>query len=205
MRSNRDRRGNSLIEFALVGMVLVPLFLGTTNIGLNLGRSVQVQQLARDAGHMYVRQVDFSRPGNRKLLVRLGQNLGLQETGGKGVVILSMIQFIGDAQCAAAGLAGACPNKGQAVFLNRIVIGDSALKPSEFGTPNPALVNAQGNLQPTDYLVDPTAVTVNFSPGALKDMIDGEVAFLTEAYFEFPEWFLNQSYTRKGVYSRSIF
>lgn len=205
MRNNRNRRGNSLIEFALVGMVLVPLFLGTTNVGLNLGRSVQVQQLARDAGHMYVRQVDFTRPGNRKLLVRLGQNLGLQETGGKGVVILSTIQLIGDDQCNAAGLSGACPNKGRAVFVNRIVIGDTALKPSEFGTPSPALINAHGNLQPSDYLVDPTAVTANFSPGVLKGMQDGEVAYLAEVYFEFPEWFLNQSYTRKGVYSRSIF
>lgn len=205
MRNNRSRKGNSLIEFALVGMVLVPLFLGTTNIGLNLGRAVQVQQLARDAGHMYVRQVDFSRPGNRKLMVRLGQNLGLQETGGKGVVILSTIQFIGDEQCDAAGLSANCPNKGQAVIVNRIVIGDSALKASEFGTPNPALINAQGNLQPSDYLSDSTAIATNFTPGALKNMEDGEAAFLTEVYFEFPEWFLNQTYTRKGVYSRAIF
>mgnify|MGYP000863214282 CR=1 FL=1 len=68
-----------------------------------------------------------------------------------------------------------------------------------------ALINSQGNLQASDYLSDSSAIAVNFTPGALKGMVDGEVAFLTEAYFEFPEWFLNQGYTKKDVYARAIY
>jgi hypothetical protein len=201
----RYRAGNSLIEFALVGMVLIPLFLGTTNVGLILGRSVQVQQLARDSGHMLARQVDFTLSGNQKLLVRLGQNLGLRQGTGPGVVILSKILLAGQDQCAGAGLAGSCPNQDKAVFIHRVAVGNPAIHQSEFGTPGPAMINSAGNILPSDYLVDPSAVASNFSPQTLKGMVPGEIAYLAEVYFEFPEWFLNQSYTRKSVSARSIY
>ncbi len=200
-----SRRGNSLMEFGLVGIILVPLFLGTTNLGLNLGRSVQVQQLARDAGHMYVRQVDFSLVKNRKLLVRLGQNLGLQDSAGPGVLIMSKIMLIGLEQCAAGGMAGACPNQGKPVIIERLTLGTNNLKASVYGTPSGGIVGPNGNIAMSDYLADASAVTAGFSPGLLTGMLDGETAFLVETYFEFPEWFMNTSYTNKGIYARSVY
>ena len=52
--------GGSAIEFVFVSLVLVPLFLGTGAVGVNLIRTLQTIQLARDIGHMYARGIDFS-------------------------------------------------------------------------------------------------------------------------------------------------
>lgn len=84
-------RGVSTIEFAFSLLVLVPLFLGTGVTGINMIRTLQTVQLARDAGHMYARGVDFSQTGNQTILVNLGSALGLSGTAGQGsaVVILS--------------------------------------------------------------------------------------------------------------------
>ena len=203
--SNRPgRRGNSALEFAFVGMILVPMFLGTVNIGMNLGRSVQVQQLARDAGHLYVRQLDFSLAKNKHFLARMGQGLGLQVGSGPGVVILTKIQMIGQDECQLGTGSNNCANKDRAVIVQRLVVGSSALKQSVFGSPNPALVLPNGTINSSDYTTDPTVITTGFTD-VLKNMAKGEVAYLTEVYFEFPEWFMNQGYTSKGVYARSIF
>src|SRR5665811_898950 len=138
-----NRRGNELIEFALVMSLLLPLLFGTVVVGLNLGRSIQVTQVSRDAGHMYSRNVDFSDPGNQNLIQRLAQGLNIRVTGGTGVVILSTIEFIGQAQCDAAGLVGsACTNLNQTVFTHRIVIGNASARSSAFGTPSASLVNS---------------------------------------------------------------
>ena len=113
MRSlNRQRqKGNSVIEFALVTVFLVPLLLGTVNVGMNLGRSIQVTQVSRDAGHMYVRWVDFSLAGNQEIIVRLAQGLGMSRTDGNGRVTLTKIMFVGQTECEGAGLdVGQCPN-----------------------------------------------------------------------------------------------
>ena len=82
-------RGVAILEFSLITLVLVPLMLGTMSIGLNMIRSLQTVQLARDAGHMYARGVDFSLPGNQTILTTIGADLGLttsathqQGTGG---------------------------------------------------------------------------------------------------------------------------
>src|ERR1035441_6478821 len=78
----RRRRlgGSACIEFAFVVMVLVPLFLGTGAAGINMILTLQTIQVARDAGHMYARGLDFSQPGNKTILANLGQTLGLSTT-----------------------------------------------------------------------------------------------------------------------------
>ena len=38
----RKRRGNNLIEFALVAVFLLALLFGTVNLGMNLGDSMQL-------------------------------------------------------------------------------------------------------------------------------------------------------------------
>src|SRR5467141_2852132 len=80
--SRQTEKGTEILEFALVvSFILVPLLLGVVVIGINLGRAVQVAQVARDGGSMYVRGVDFSQAGNQAVLARLGQGLGLTTTG----------------------------------------------------------------------------------------------------------------------------
>jgi hypothetical protein len=74
--NNKSLRGASIVEFSFVMLVLVPLLLGTTGVGINMVSSLQTIQLARDAGHMFSRGVDFSKPGYQQILIGLGTSVG---------------------------------------------------------------------------------------------------------------------------------
>ena len=99
-------------------MVLVPLLLGTGAVGVNMVRTLQTVQLARDAGHMYARGIDFSQPGNQTILVRWAHRWGFPRPPAvlSSVVILSALTYVDDAACTAAGAAtggvhnGTCTN-----------------------------------------------------------------------------------------------
>ena len=126
--------------------------------------------------------------------------------GGNGVLILSEIIHIYAADCAGGGYTNAqCVNLDQNVFLNRIVIGNSTLRQSNFGTPNPAYLTANGNIGPTDYLTKSDDVATNFTSISLAD---GQVAYVVEGYFASPllsflgNWDQNGT---AGVYSLSVF
>jgi hypothetical protein len=214
-RNQRKRRGNTLLEFGLVAIFLVPLFLGTVNLGLNLGRSVQVSQVARDAGHLYVRQMDFSLSGSKDLVVRLSSGLGMTADGGNGVVILSRIMKVGPAECQAGTGSTTCVNLGKAVFTQRHVIGNTSLRASDFGTPAASIVLTSaipaqglkpGDIMPVDYTTNASAEASGFT-SVLPGMLDGELAYVAEAYFTSPEWNLQNDYTSTtpGVYARSIY
>jgi hypothetical protein len=148
-------RGVASLEFALITLVLVPLALGTGAIGINMIRTLQTIQLARDAGHMYARNVDFSQPGNKTILANIGSDLGLSATAGSGsaVVILSALTYVDRNTCAAAGAVdgngdpSGCTNYTQWVFTQRLMIGNSSIRQSNLGSP---LVNG-----PTGVTLDP--------------------------------------------------
>jgi len=131
----RKSRGVSTIEFAMGLMVMVPLVLGTGAIGINLIHNLQTIQLARDAGHMYGRGVDFSQSGNVKILVNLGNSLGLAATGGNAEVILTALTYIDSATCLAGTGSSSCTNLNKWVFAQRLVIGNSNLRTSNYGSP----------------------------------------------------------------------
>jgi hypothetical protein len=212
----RERRGNTIVEFGLVAIFLVPLFLGTINLGLSLGYNLQVSQIARDAGHMYVRQLDFSMDASKELIVRMAGGMGMTRTGGNGVVLLTKVLFIGDDQCTAGGLSGgACSNRGRAVMVQRYVVGDPALKTSSIGTPPAGLILTAtdtatglkaGDVLPANYLTQGTLVTAA-TETLLPGMLAGETAYIVESYFKTPDWSLKQDYTQtaEGVYARAVF
>jgi hypothetical protein len=214
--SRRAKRGNTIVEFGLVAVFLVPLFIGTINLGLSLGYNVQVSQIARDAGHMYVRQLDFSLDASKEVVVRMARGMGMTKDDGRGIVILSKVMFIGEDQCALASLAaGDCTNLNEAVVIQRHIIGKSSLWTSTIGTPNAALIltapDAEsglkaGDIKPADFLTQPSCVSAKMKT-LLPGMLGGETAYVVEAYFSTPDWSLKQSYTQtaEGVYARSIF
>ncbi len=72
-RRNRKggESGNTLVEFALCLSFLTPLLLGLFSIGMNLTRNMQVTQVSRSTGLMYVRQIDFSIQQNQRSIVWL--------------------------------------------------------------------------------------------------------------------------------------
>src|SRR5579864_5162477 len=106
---NRGERGNALLEFAAVSIVIIPLFFGMVGAGIQLGRMNEAVQICRDAAHMYARGVDFSLTNNQNILVSLATGSGMTVNGGNGVVIMSQIIQVYQADCTAAGLAaGQC-------------------------------------------------------------------------------------------------
>jgi hypothetical protein len=196
-RARRRQSGAAFIEFGLILLVLLPLFLGTTGIGLNMLRSLATVQLARDAGHMYARGADFSQPGNQTILADLGADVGLTTTANtsNAVVILSTVVYIDKAMCAADGKVDGsgnplgCTNYTKWAFTKRLVIGNAAMRASNFGTPTAALVNpTTGVILVHDQVTNSGAVaTFNvINPyavvnGNVSGLPSGQVIYIAEA------------------------
>ena len=210
MRQKRNEKGNALLEFAAVSIVVIPLFFGMVGAGIQLGRMNEAVQICRDAAHMYARGVDFSQTANKNILVALATGSGMTVAGGNGVVIMSQVTKIYLADCTAAGLtSGQCTNLNQLVFINRIVTGNSGLRSSNYGTPLASLVNSQGNIAASDYLTKPSAVLTGSMVTELSDaglvLNDGDVAYVTEYYQSTPDLSFLGTSGSGGVYAKAIF
>src|SRR5579864_3163883 len=142
----RKDRGNTILEFALVMCFLVPMFAGAFTIGMAVTKGIQVSNVARDALVLMVRTItdprsglDLSQTQNQRIIVRAANGLGMNanaqydpRSSGLGVVILSKVILVGNAECslgivpAPGGAppwnAGNCPNFNNYVFAYRIVI-----------------------------------------------------------------------------------
>lgn len=196
---DKSERGSQVLEFALFSLILVPTLLWVVVVGIDLGRAVTVSQLARDAGSMWVRGVDFSQSGNQQELARLGQNLGFTVPGtGVGAVYLSKVTYI-----ATGGCTSPC-NAGQYVLVQQLDIGDSsALFPSHSGiqtTGTPAF-DSEGNV--LNYITDASAVVAGFS--SIMTLNAGEFAYVSEAYFPSPTVNMPGFSTSNGNYTRTVF
>ena len=196
MKKNRSR-GVSAIEFAFSLLVMGPLVLGTGVMGINMIRALQVVQLARDAGHMYARGIDFSLPGNQTVLADLGSNVGLSTTAGTGnaVVIFSSLTYIDKNACAAAGAVdasgnptAACTNYTKWVFAQRLVVGNTSVHSGNFGSPSGVTIGADGKISASDQAtkagdqatfsgVNPYSV----NNGVASGLPSGQVLYLAEA------------------------
>lgn len=188
------RRGNSLLEFGMVLVFLTPLLLSSFQIGMTLVKSLQVSQVCRTAGVLFLKYIDLSQPPNQDLVVRTAQGLGMTRTGGRGVVILSQVMYVDDAQCTAGGVTlPQCSNNKRTVFLKRIVIGNGNLVipatgvtvRSAYGTPSSSILGTDGAITPDNYLKDISAIASNLPPDLV--LAGGEFAFIAEAVFLAPE------------------
>lgn len=192
----RKRRGNAIVELGLLAMPMAMLLMGTVVIGLNLGRSIQAAQVNRDAGSMFVRGIDFSATFNRNILIRLGQGLGLANTGGKGVVYFSKVTWIPQSRCQALSL-NPC-NENKHVIVQRLVIGDPSLRTSTLGTPN-SVLDAKGLL--SDYMTNTSAIA--YFPW--MQLAENEFAFVAETYFDSPDFDMPGFHENTGVYNISVY
>jgi hypothetical protein len=190
----RPQRGNTIVEFAAVALFLTPLLLGTFTLGMNLNQSVRVTQVVRDAGHMYARFVDFTLPSNQDILVRLAIGLRMTREGGDGVIILSKITFLNDADCTGAGVS-------LADCTNRVVVGNPTLRASDYGTPSNTSLDASGNSY--DIYRDTSVRATNF--GSVLTLNSGQFAFVAEGLFRGAGINLSSSGIGNDVYSRAIF
>jgi hypothetical protein len=203
--------GSALIEFLFASIFLIfPLLLGTFVFGMSLVRANQVAEICRDAGHMYAYGVDFSQLNSKNTLVQMAKGLNMTVTGGNAVVTLSTITYIDDSDCTAAGLAtSSCPNWHNTVFVRRIVVGNSQLQSSAFGSPSGNIIDSSGNISTSDYLTDTSARATNFS--SVIPLVSGQYAYLAEAYAASPDfnlWSDNRFWNwimPGGISARSIF
>ena len=208
MRRNISRRnreaGNAIVEFALVAIFLVSMLMGTFSIGMTLTRSVQAGVVSRDAGAMFMRYVDFTITANKNILVRLANGMGMTATGGAGVVIMTQITKIGDAQCTAGGLTpGSCQNNGRNVVTKRVVVGNPAVYTTTYGNPSGGIIQPDGTITATNYLNDASARADGFATAMTLN--DGEFAYVSEAYFQTPEISMPGYRDTTYVYQRNIF
>lgn len=210
-RRKRGESGNTLVEFALCLAFLTPLLLGLFSIGMNLTRNMQVTQVSRSTGLMYVRQLDFSIVQNQRMIVRLTEGLGMKlnanydpDPNGRGVVIVSQVTIPSDSDCTGAGLTlGACTNRGIPVIIHRFRFGNTALRASDFGQPPANLIGSDGSVSANDYLTNTALRATNF--GSVMTLTSSEIAFVTEVYFSSPDYDLPGWMTNTGVYSRTIY
>jgi hypothetical protein len=193
---HKRSRGGANIELAFVYMVLIPLFLGTAAAGINMTRVMSTIQLARDAGHMYARGLDFSQPGNQTVLVQLGGSLGLSTntSTSAALVILSAITYVDAATCSSQGYTTAtCPNYQQWVFTQRLTIGNTSLHVSGFGSPvtggaQGVTIASNGTITPAQYVAKTGAraklldiLNYQVVAGVVEGLPSGQMVYVAEA------------------------
>jgi TadE-like protein len=201
-------KGVSIVEFSFAMLVMIPLLLGTIGFGLRLLQQIQIVQLARDAGRMYARGLDFSQPGNQTTLATVGADLGLRTNGtGNAVVVLTTVTYIDVGMCQAAGksLDGAgnpinCPNYRKWAFSQRLTVGNASIRTSNLGSPlttgpSPVTVNSTtGKISLSDQVNNPGDVanfssgnpfvnltTASLNGGTLTTLPSGQMLYVTEA------------------------
>jgi hypothetical protein len=200
------RRGSTMIEFCLSAILWTTVLMGLSTVGLNLIRALEIEQICRDAGHMYSSGLDFTQSGNQSLLLMLATGQNISASGGNGVFVFSTVEYIDTPQCTAGGLAAnstSCPNLGQDVIIQRVVVGNASLLSSPFGNPPAGFIGTSGNIPSSDYLTNASARAVGFA--GLITLTGGQVAYLTETYFSSPDFAWGQYMSGAGVYDRKIF
>lgn len=195
-------RGNATIELALILSITVPLLLGIAGVGIRLGRTLDGLQITRDVAHMYALGADFSLSGTQAIARTLSRDFNLSASG-NGVLILSRVVKVFQADCNAAGVPS-CPNLNQTAFAQRLVIGNSGLRASNFGTPPASYIDTKGNISSASYCKQSTLVASGFD--SVLSLAQGQSAYLVEGYFSMPE--INLAYFGSapgGYYVRLVF
>jgi hypothetical protein len=221
--TNRRRKrqgGNEIIEFAVIAVFLVPLFLWVFVNGMNLLRIIQCNQICRDIGSLYIHGVDYSTYQAQQVAARLANGFGLQVgssfTGnvanndgnsGTGYVVLSEVMYVGSNTCASLPSGTACTNQNQYVFLERIDFGNKSVQfngntvSSALGNPTASLSTA-GIVQ--NFLTDSGAVASNFASFMQTQLADGQVIYVAETFFSSSQLGFS-AYPAGGLYTRTFF
>jgi hypothetical protein len=188
--SNRKERGSAFVEFVLCfSLFWIPLFFGVWIIGFSTIRAMQVTQVCRDAAHMYAYGTDFSQAAYQTMLVNMAPGLSLNTNGtGNGVVVLSTITYVTQNDCTAANItASNCTNANQTVFTRRIVIGNSAVHSSTFGTPSSSIIDSTGSISAANYLTNTSARATSFPTITNIQLTSGQFAYVAEMWVNSPD------------------
>jgi hypothetical protein len=219
--------GNTILEFALVMVFLVPMFAGSFTIGMALAKDIQVSNVARDAVVLMVRSItdpnsglDLSQTQNQRIIVRAASGLGMNSDAqqdpsstGNGVVILSKVIMVGPAECSVGIVpapngappwnAGNCPNFGSYTFAYRVVIGNGTRWSSVIGKPN-GTVQSNGTITAQDIATNTSDRVASFNTTTGMTLSSGTFALVSEMYADVS--FLNffSILGNPTLYARSI-
>ena len=115
--------------------------------------------------------------------------------GGTAVVLLSQVTWLPQSTCTTANL-NPC-NGNTHVITQRLTIGNTSVRPSRLGTPMG--MNSEGVIP--NYMQNGSAVAT-FTFGQL---VTGEFAYVTEAYFQTPSFTFPGFSTADGVYAMAVY
>jgi hypothetical protein len=195
-------RGSALIELAVALTFAFPLLLGVGSVGIRLGRTLQATELTRDVAHLYALGADFSLPGTQAIASKLSVDSNLSSSG-KTVLVFSRIYRVLQTDCTAAAV-NPCKNLNQPVFTQRIVMGNPALRTSQFGTPAASYIDSAGNITAANYCKQTSLVAVGFD--SVLTLASGQSTTVVEGYFAMPEVnFLNLPNSGGGYYVRFLY
>lgn len=230
-RRKRTQRGQEIIEFGLIAVLLVPMLLGAFVVGMNLIRSIQANQMCRDLTDMYIHGADFSTYTMQTMAQRLAQGLNLQigssftgnqqtnnSGSGNGLITVTQIMYVGSttsANCLSVAPA-TCTNANSFVYTQQVVFGKTSLASSStqtLGTPTGATLNSAGVVQNpiTDSHAQlgsapQTAMSNQWQTSAngQQPLTDGQVVYIVELYFQSPDLTIG-SLAGNGVYARNFY
>jgi hypothetical protein len=212
----RRERGSTMVEFVMSSLFWAPLLMGTSVIGLNLIRAIQVHQIDRDLGRMYAYGTDFYQTSTQGMITRLALGLNFNASGGgNGVVIFSNVMYVGDTQCTAAGKladSARCPNWRKVVVTRRFIVGNNNLCTSNYSSlprdpASSSIIGTGGNISANDYLTQ-SAVVVNNLPVTTVNQLSqqpGGPAYITETFFRSPDIDWAGFMSGTGVYANAVF
>ncbi len=227
----KSQRGQEIIEFGLVAILLVPLLTGSFVVGMNLIRSIQCNQVCRDLTDMFIHGGDFSTYQYQQLAQKLAQGLNLQigssftgneqsNTGntGNGLVTVTEIMYVGPTTGSQCGFVGAsnCTNHDSFVYLSQVQFGNGTLSNSNtvtLGTCPSGIMNSAGIVQNpvtnSQAKLGTTAETAmtnlwQVTTNGSTPLTDGQVVYIVETYFQSPDLSIG-SFAGNGVYARYFY
>lgn len=192
-----------MVEFTISSFVLIPLVLGAFVFGFKLVRSLQMEQIVRDVGHMFARNVDFRTTGAAQVAQQLASGFALTSTG-TSELILSQISLVQQADCDAGNptlpAGRACTNLNLPTYVEQVVLGNSGNGHSSFGAPP---VQSDQTVSPADFANNSSAQASGFS--SLLALQTGETAYVTEMINLTPEFNISAFPGKPLIYARSVF
>ena len=204
----KNRKGTSILEFALIVWPTILMLMGVVVVGNELGRAVEAAQVCRDADSMYVRGVDFSLSGNRDELARIGAALNLQNANaGNGLVILSKVTFIPDpsSSCGVPSDAGySTCTIGQYRLAQRTTFGNTTLPGTHFATTGTPTYDSENNVTNYSDYTNGTAATISNFQNTLV-LYPGQFSYIAETYFQMLDLSMPGFQSSPGVYSVAFF
>lgn len=204
----KNRKGTSILEFALIVWPTILMLMGVVVVGNELGRAVEAAQVCRDADSMYVRGVDFSLSGNRDELARIGAALNLQNANaGNGLVILSKVTFIPDpsSSCGVPADAGySTCTIGQYRLAQRTTFGNTTLPGTHFATTGTPTYDSENNVTNYSDYTNGTAATISNFQNTLV-LYPGQFSYIAETYFQMLDLSMPGFQSSPGVYSVAFF